>query len=371
MSSSGAGDAGAALPGGAAGPRAPRPWHFLQTRFWGEHKSAFGWHASSIPGDEVAPGMPDLLVLTRRVAPGVLLSYVPYGPAVAGENRAWCPGPEAAELGEAIGRAALATVGEVRRRLGRPPVLVRFDLPHCSVDPGFAGALDDGNSATTARRAPVGVQPPDTVVIDLSADEDGLLAAMHRKNRYNIRLAERKGVEVDEADASHLDLWYDLYRRTARRDGIAIHSREYYARLLELPRTDGGVDLRLYLARHEGDVLAGIIVVRYSGGATYLYGASSDEKRNLMPNYALQWRAIVDARRDGCAWYDLYGVPPTDDPSHPMHGLYRFKCGFGGIRLRRLGCWDVIGRPVGARLFRLAERARDVYVHGVRSHVAR
>ncbi len=359
-------------PNGAVGGReASAPWHFLQTRFWGEHKSAFGWHAVSIPGGEVSPGLPDLLVLTRRVAPGVLLSYVPYAPAIPDERTPWSPGPRPEDLAEPIRAAAAAVAREVAREHGRPPVVVRFDLPQASVEREFVCLCTDEARGPVAHRAPVGVQPPDTVVIDLLRDHDELLSGMHRKNRYNIRLAERKGVEVDVADSSSLDRWYELYRQTAKRDRIAIHSREYYARLFELPAGDDGPSLRLYLARHEGDLLAGIIVVRYRGAATYLYGASSSEKRNLMPNYALQWRAMLDARDDGCLWYDLFGVPPSEDPSHPMHGLYRFKRGFGGVMLRRLGCWDVLQRPIGARVFRLAERTRDVYVHGMRHHGAR
>lgn len=361
--------------GGRAGSvrdrKASPPWHVLQTPFWGEHKAAFGWHVSSIPGGEVGQGLPDLLVLTRRLAPRLLLSYVPYAPAIADERAPWSPGPAPEDLAQAIGRAAAAAAREVARELGRSPVLVRFDLPQAWGGGASTSLLSESTSGPGARRAPVAVQPPDTVVIDLRTDADELLAAMHRKNRYNIRLAERKGVEVERADASSVDVWYELYRQTAKRDRIAIHSRAYYARLFELPATDDAPSLRLYLARHGPDVLAGIIVVRYRGAATYLYGASSNEKRNLMPNYALQWRAMLDARADGCRWYDLFGVPPTDDPSHPMHGLYRFKRGFGGVLLKRLGCWDVVQRGVGGRLFRLAERGRDVYVHGMRSHGAR
>jgi lipid II:glycine glycyltransferase (peptidoglycan interpeptide bridge formation enzyme) len=90
-----------------------------------------------------------------------------------------------------------------------------------------------------------------------------------------------------------------------------------------------------------------------------------------MPNYALQWRAIEDAVGSGCAWYDMFGIPPADDPSHPMHGLYRFKTGFGGSIVHRLGAWDAPVRPLAAGLFRLAERGRDVYFHRLRGRHAR
>jgi lipid II:glycine glycyltransferase (peptidoglycan interpeptide bridge formation enzyme) len=214
--------------------------------------------------------------------------------------------------------------------------------------------------------APVDVQPPDTVVIDLTAREEDLLAAMHKKNRYNIRLAERKGVRVAAGSASRMHEWYELYRETAARDAITIHARQYYERLFELADEDEATRVRLYLAEHDGDLLAGIVVVIHGEGATYLYGASSNAKRNLMPNYALQWHAILDAKRCGCAWYDLFGIPPADEPIHPMHGLYRFKTGFGGSIVKRLGAWDVVLAPVRARLYRGAERLRDLYFHRIR-----
>jgi lipid II:glycine glycyltransferase (peptidoglycan interpeptide bridge formation enzyme) len=151
---------------------------------------------------------------------------------------------------------------------------------------------------------------------------------------------------------------------TAARDGIAIHSRSYYADLIREAdnrvRTpyDGEVSVRVYLAEFEGSPLAAIITLFAGREAVYLYGASSNEHRNLMPAYALQWRAIRDAREAGCERYDFYGIPPTDDPHHPMHGLYRFKTGFGGTIAHRVGSYDIPLKPLAYALFTLAERAR-------------
>jgi lipid II:glycine glycyltransferase (peptidoglycan interpeptide bridge formation enzyme) len=118
-------------------------------------------------------------------------------------------------------------------------------------------------------------------------------------------------------------------------------------------------------------MLAGIIVARAGDRATYLYGASSDRKRNLMPNYALQWRAIQQAKDAGALWYDLFGVPSADDPHHPMHGLFRFKTGFGGELVHMAGSWDVVTAPLRYSLYRIAERARVYYYHRVRKAGAR
>ena len=217
------------------------------------------------------------------------------------------------------------------------------------------------------------VQPPDTVVLDLGYEEESLLAAMKAKTRYNIGLAAKKGVRVEEGGAADLPAWYELYRQTARRDRITLHDYEYYRRQFELAQAgavggaparrlaDAGPELKLLLARHEGDLLAGILLAVHGRAATYLYGASSDAKRNLMPAYALQWEAIRIARRQGCLTYDLFGIPPSPDPAHPMHGLYRFKTGFGGRLVNRPGCWDFPYRRAAYAAYAVAERARAWY----------
>ena len=171
---------------------------------------------------------------------------------------------------------------------------------------------------------------------------------------------------------SALSEWYRLYQQTARRDRITLHSQDYYKTLFALAGSYGKGAPELYLlsARHEGQLLAGIIVAVKGEGAWYLYGASSDRKRNLMPSYGLQWRAIQLARQRCCRFYDLFGIPPSDDPKHPMHGLFRFKTGFGGRVVNRAGCYDVPLRPVLYRLYRGAERLRSAYYRRWRKRLA-
>jgi lipid II:glycine glycyltransferase (peptidoglycan interpeptide bridge formation enzyme) len=196
------------------------------------------------------------------------------------------------------------------------------------------------------------------VLIGLGASGEDILRGMKPKWRYNIGLAAKKGVTTERRDEQGLDAFYALYRETAKRDGIAIHGPEYYKTLFACSREKAGQELRLYLAFHEGAPLAGIIILLRGSSAVYLYGASSNEKRNFMAPYALQWQAIQDARAAGCTEYDLYGIPPREDPAHPMAGLYRFKTGFGGRIIHRSGSWDYTYRPVRKNLFTLAERLR-------------
>jgi lipid II:glycine glycyltransferase (peptidoglycan interpeptide bridge formation enzyme) len=186
---------------------------------------------------------------------------------------------------------------------------------------------------------------------------------MKPKWRYNSGLALNRGVSIRQScgvPTEDLKNFYALLEETARRDGIAIHSLEYYRGLFvhaaEWP--GGGQELRLYTASHEGEDIAAIVVLLRGTEAVYLYGASSSRKRNLMAPHALQMKAMEDAMAAGCLTYDLFGIAPNADPSHPMAGLYSFKTGFGGKIIHRPGSWDYVYRPLVYRLFRSAESLR-------------
>jgi lipid II:glycine glycyltransferase (peptidoglycan interpeptide bridge formation enzyme) len=320
----------------------------LQSGFWGAFKSAHAWtaHPFSVSVDGSCLG---LLVLTRRVARAFTIAYVPFGPVVD-------PGAGRGELLAAIARA-------VRPHLPPTTLFLRFDLPWPK-----AGELPVFGGRPRVVKAAGDMQPASTVVVDIAPPLDDVLAGMKTKTRYNIRLAAKKGIEVTEAGPAGLDHWYTLYQETSRRDRIAIHSLAYYKGLFEAARTWVGTKptVLLLLARHEGDLLAGNIVVFWKDRAAYLYGASSGEKRNLMPTYALQWEAIRRAKEAGCTSYDLFGVPPLPDPGHPMFGLYQFKTGFNETVLERWGTWDVPLRPLLCTGYNAAEAARLFYYRSFR-----
>ena len=211
--------------------------------------------------------------------------------------------------------------------------------------------------------APTSIQPPDTTIVELEKSDKKLLEAMHPKTRYNLRLAERKGITIRMATVSELPQWYALYQETATRDNIAIHSLEYYRTLFEVMESPSETHPHLFmlLAEAEGECLSGIIVALWHNMAIYLYGASSNRRRNWMAGYLLQWRGMQLARERGCRYYDLYGIPPRHDPRHAMSGLYRFKVGFGGAIVHRAGAWDCYYRPFSAHLLRLGERGYNWY----------
>ncbi len=322
--------------------------HWQQSAFWGRFKALSGMRPYAFTVD----GRP-LLTLYRPLKGRWGLLYIPAGPDIAISTPEANAAPwEAAALME-IGRAV---AGKVQEGVREKVVFVRFDplWPLDTVDSRLV------RYARPLRKARLDVQMPDTTILDITPSEEALLKGMKSKTRYNIRLAAKRGVVVS-TDNTRLKEWYELYKITAKRDGIAIHSLTYYENLFRLSAEDETADIRLMTAAYEGELLAGIIVSFYGDTATYLYGASSNAHREKMPAYLLQWEAIKAARSRGCSAYDFFGIPPTNDPAHPSHGLYRFKLGFGGAIVHRPGSWDLPVRPLLYRLYTAAERMRVWY----------
>jgi len=174
---------------------------------------------------------------------------------------------------------------------------------------------------------------------------------MKEKWRYNIRLAGRKGVQVRLAQTvEDMQNWYNLLQTTSIRDSFGIHMLAYYLRAWQIfsPRNQA----QLFLADYNGQLLAGIFVGLMAKQAIYLYGASSNEQRQLMPNYLLQWEAIRSAKRQGATTYDFWGIPETDDQDEPMAGVHRFKSGWGGRITRFLGNYEYAYHPLAMQLVR-------------------
>lgn len=330
--------------------------HFQQTPFWADFKCAHGW--KNIVLDDVS-----VLLRTFRLGPvKASLAYVPLAPEAKSE------GVPSASVQMYYLKNLGAFAQKLRPQLPKNTLCIRFDLPQ-EYDTVEIRDTEKSGMSDTAKltgvnlvKSDVDIQPPDSVILDLSLSEDELLAQMKSKWRYNIRYASKHGVSVRAVKATDpefekdLDSFYQIYQTTASRDGIGLHPKSYYKDLLE--RGASGKDqVTLFIASHEGQDLAGIITLFTDEEGIYLYGASSNEKRNLMPNYLIQWTAIQAAKNYGCKIYDFYGIPPTSDQGHPMHGLYLFKTGFGGKEIHRPGCYDYpLGKMYGLYIF--AEKAR-------------
>jgi lipid II:glycine glycyltransferase (peptidoglycan interpeptide bridge formation enzyme) len=192
------------------------------------------------------------------------------------------------------------------------------------------------------------IQFRNTVRVDLRADEAALLGRMKQKMRYNIHLAERKGVQVRPGSLADLPLLYRIYAETSVRDGFVIRDEAYY-RAVWGAFIQAGLAEAL-LAEVDGEPAAGLIQFRLAGTAWYLYGMSRLAHREKMPNALLQWESIRRARAAGCSTYDLWGAPDEFSEADPLWGVFRFKEGLGGQVIRTLGAWDY---PLNAWMYRM------------------
>ncbi|OLE22545.1 MAG: peptidoglycan bridge formation protein FemAB [Catenulispora sp. 13_1_20CM_3_70_7] len=173
--------------------------------------------------------------------------------------------------------------------------------------------------------------------------------------RRNIKKAEKNGVEVTLGGYDDLPEFHRLYEVTARRDRFTPRPLAYFQRMWKVMESEDPRRLRLYLARHEGELLAATTLVTVGDHAWYSYGASADHKRDLRPSNAIQWRMLSDSHAAGCKVYDLRGISDTLDPQDHLFGLIQFKLGTGGQAVEYLGEWDYPLNP-------LLHRAFEVYM---------
>lgn len=294
--------------------------HLLQDGSWGELKTCFGWHAYRVICDSGAGAQ----ILFRRLPGGLSFGYIPKGPIGSNWDDLWN------EL-DRLCHQQRAVFLKVEPDAWEPvPPEIKAGLK------GFVPSA--------------AIQPRRTLVINLEGDEQQWLMRMGQKTRYNIRLAQKKGVVVEQSD--DIEAFYRLMSVTGRRDKFGIHSREYYYKAYEL--FSKKQQCELLFARYEKILLAALMVFATGSRAWYFYGASSDVERQRMPTYLLQWEAMRWAAQKGCLSYDLWGVPDVDESelesqfarrSDGLWGVYRFKRGFGGRLVRSVGAWDRIYKP--------------------------
>ncbi len=301
----------------------------LQTCGWGALKSAFEWNSDLVCLSSSEQPRAGALLLTRRwrMDRVATMAYVPRGPVVDWEDTA-------------LVRELLAAVECEARRKRALALWLEPELPD---SPENRAALESLGYQPAAHT----IQPPRTLVLDITGDEDTILAQMKQKTRYNIRLAARKGVTVRQGGIEDFPAFYRLMLETGQRDAFGIHDETYYQRAFAqfLPQEQ----VALLFAEVEGESVAALMVFALGTKAWYFYGASSDRHRDRMPTYALQWEAIRWARLRGCATYDLWGIPDADEAtleaefaarSDGLWGVYRFKRGFGGRIVRFVGLWE-------------------------------
>ncbi|TMD62002.1 MAG: peptidoglycan bridge formation glycyltransferase FemA/FemB family protein [Chloroflexi bacterium] len=324
--------------------------HFLQSWGWGELKASIGWEPLRLfLWDEEQQQVVAAAQILRRTAPALPswaghLAYIPKGPVIDWSDPLLC-------------RAFFTQLNTYLRRRGALALRMEPNRAVSSVIEPIPGvAISPTSKDTYAELTPLlalypapPVQPVRSIVLNLMLDEAALLAGMKEKWRYNVRLAERKGVTVRAAQTvEDVQSWYALMQATSVRDQFGIHTFDYYLKAWHIfaPRQQ----VRLFLAEFDGQLLAGIFVALLAKQAIYLYGASSNEYRNLMPNYLLQWEAIRWAKSQGALQYDFWGIPETEREEEAMAGVYRFKRGWGGEIVRFVGCYERTYHPLAMRV---------------------
>jgi len=338
--------------------------HLLQTWQWSQVKAKYGWQPMPfIWGDSQSaishPPLAAAMILKRSIpvsgfARKLCVLYIPKGP-----NLDWND--------TSLRQHVLGDLQVFAKRQGAifvkldPDVALGRGVPGVACAAGTEEAVDfSGGQAVRSELMQQGwkssqdqIQFRNTILIDLSPCTDELLAHMKQKTRYNIRLAQKKGVTVRIGTAEDLPMLYHMYAQTSVRDGFLIREEGYYQTVW---RTFGPSSLGApshstpfhepLIAEVNGEPVGAVSMFYFAGQAIYLFGMSRDEHREKMPNYLLQWEAMQRAKALDCKIYNLWGAPNEFVQSDDLWGVFRFKDGLGGYVSRTLGAWDFTPYPI-------------------------
>ena len=352
----------------------PNP-HFLQTYEWGQVKAKYGWtplyavwgangefkveDSSETLSTFHFPIVAAALILKKSVirrsfAARLSILYAPKGPLLDWKNAS-------------LRKRVLDDLQSFARKQGAiflkldPDVVLGTGVPNSDGDPVHGGGqalMSELKSRGWVFSADQ-IQFRNSALIDLHPTEDEMLARMKQKTRYNVRLAEKKGVTVRVGNLEDLGMLYRMYAETSVRDGFVIRDESYYQTVWKLfmanaqsPIPDSQLPITIPLiAEVDHDPVAAIFLFLFAGRAYYVYGMSRDAHREKMPTYLLQWEAMKRAKSAGCTVYDLWGAPEVFDESDSMWGVYRFKEGLGGEVVRTLGAWDYAPNALWYKLY--------------------
>ncbi len=349
--------------------------HLLQTWEWSQVKVKYGWQAmpfvwysqppagfdpSSAPQDRPAGGsvVAAAMILKRAIPVGgfakkMCVLYAPKGPLIDWEDAA-------------LRLRVLDDLHAFAKR--QSAIFIKID-PDVALGAGVPGTEDavefNGGQAVRSELERRGwkfsqdqIQFRNTVLIDLTPSEDEMLGRMKQKTRYNVRLAQKKGVTVRVGTADDLPLLYRMYAETSVRDGFLIREEGYYQTVWRMFDQPSIVNRQSSLPFHEpliaevdGEPVGAVSMFYFAGQATYLFGMSREAHREKMPNYLLQWEASRRAKALGCKIYNLWGAPDEFDESDGLWGVFRFKEGLGGYVSRTIGAWDFTPNPMLYKMY--------------------
>ena len=302
---------------------------FLQSWQWGEFQEKVSgqvWRLGVLDNNELVASAK---VITKNLPMGKKYFYCGRGPVVAvGADERQAVEPLFKEIEKLAGQAGI--------------MFLRFDPLKQSTITNYQLSIVKT----------LDVQPSKTLILDLAQTEAELLKQMRQKTRYNINLAEKKGVSVVAADKTRFEEFWSLLDQTAGRDKFRLHGRNYYRAMLEI--NDNPV--KLFFAQYQNRPIATALVCFFGDTATYLHGGSASEERNVMASYLLQWHNIKLAKQLGYKYYDWHGIDEVKWP-----GVTRFKIGFGGQVINYPGTFDLVYDTGWYSIYKMIRRVRQTF----------
>ncbi len=321
--------------------------HFLESFEWGEVVCADGEKVRQVAVMDKGKIIAGALIIKYELPLNKSYLYIPRGPALDWDK---IKNPDKINKDQ---EALMMILDEVKKfGQSNNAIFLRIDPEIEASDRHFEFWKQIGFT-----KSPKEVQPKMTIVLDLLQSEEQILKNMKSKTRYNIRLADRKGVKIKmSTNVSGIDTFYDLMLKTSRRDNFYPHTKKHYQDLIKIlgPKNIA----KIFLAEYKKKIIAATIVSFFGQKAIYLHGASDNEYRNLMSTYLLQWRAISEAKKAGSKLYDFGGVVPESENKHAWVGISRFKRGFGGREQEFIGAWDIPYSTSQYKLFSFTSNIR-------------
>lgn len=321
-----------------------RAGSFMQSLRWTKVKNNWDY-AALLSRDDAGKIRGAMLLLIQKIPMfGCTFLYAPRGPVCELHN-------EEVLLDLLDGVRAVAK--------SKNAYLFRMDPYILNDDTAFIKMATErlGCSFTPEMKDFTTIQTRNNYMLDIEGKTlEELLASFHSKWRYNIHLAQRKGVQVRYCGGDNpgmLDDFYRLMQVTGLRDGFIIRPKAYFKRMLDAL----GPHARLYVCYYDGHAVSGALTSQYAGKTSYIYGASDNNYRNVMPNHLMQWEMIKWAVENGDFVYDFQGIPGYQDENDPNYGIYRFKKGFNGQVVTFAGEFDIVFKPLRYRMIEFAEKA--------------
>jgi peptidoglycan pentaglycine glycine transferase (the first glycine) len=319
--------------------------HFMQGTHWYELKSHFGWQGAGRYAVRDGGRIVAAASILKKTKLGVNILYIPRGPVWSDEADGRVTDVLFANI-ESIAQREKSFFVRISPNFLRQKFQPPSGSPDAYYGKRYGEDIERLLSSYGYRYSKKQVQTNGTLLVDLTRDEEQILSSFHRKTRYNIRLAEKKGVRIELLKTEEqLSSFYSLLRMMAERQDYLLKDYEYFRFIYRHLVPDDVA--RIYIARDgRGEIISGILIISWAGRSYYMYGGFDYAHRSLMPNYLIHWHAMREEKRRGVHYYDFQGVPLVKDESHPSYGFYRFKRGFSDLEIQFVGDWDYTRKPL-------------------------